>query len=41
MNKEAQAVMFSSKTGEWSTPQEFFDKLNWRFGEFDKVFTLD
>ncbi len=27
--------MFSSKTGEWATPQEFFDKLNWRFGPFD------
>lgn len=35
MNKETQVVMFSSKTGEWSTPQDFFDKLNWRFGEFD------
>lgn len=30
------AVMFSSKTDEWSTPQEFFDKLNAEFG-----FTLD
>ena len=27
--------MFSSKNGEWSTPQNFFDKLNWRFGPFD------
>jgi site-specific DNA-methyltransferase (adenine-specific) len=27
--------MFSSKTGEWSTPQEFFNKLDWRFGPFD------
>jgi site-specific DNA-methyltransferase (adenine-specific) len=27
--------MFSSKTGEWATPQDFFDKLNWRFGPFD------
>jgi site-specific DNA-methyltransferase (adenine-specific) len=27
--------MFSSKTGNWETPQEFFDKLNWRFGPFD------
>ena len=35
MNKETQVVMFSSKTGEWSTPQDFFDKLNWRFGEFN------
>jgi phage N-6-adenine-methyltransferase len=35
MNKNAQLTMFSSKTGEWSTPQDFFDKLNWRFGPFD------
>ena len=35
MNKETQKTMFSSKTGNWSTPQEFFDKLNWRFGPFD------
>ena len=35
MNKETQVVMFSSKTGEWATPQEFFDKLSWRFGPFD------
>jgi site-specific DNA-methyltransferase (adenine-specific) len=35
MNKATQVVMFSSKTGEWSTPQDFFDKLNWRFGPFD------
>jgi phage N-6-adenine-methyltransferase len=35
MNKNTQKTMFSSKTGEWSTPQEFFDKLNWRFGPFD------
>ena len=35
MNKETQKTMFSSKTGEWATPQEFFDKLNWRFGPFD------
>lgn len=35
MNKAVQKVMFSSKTGEWATPQEFFDKLNWRFGPFD------
>ena len=28
MNTE---VMFSSKTGEWETPQEFFDKLNKEF----------
>ena len=25
-------VMFSSKTDEWETPQEFFDKLNHEFG---------
>lgn len=30
------AVMFSSKTDLWATPQEFFDKLNAEFG-----FTLD
>jgi phage N-6-adenine-methyltransferase len=37
MDKNTQVVMFSSKTGEWSTPQDFFDKLNWRFG----AYTLD
>jgi site-specific DNA-methyltransferase (adenine-specific) len=35
MDKSTQKVMFSSKTGNWATPQEFFDKLNWRFGPFD------
>lgn len=35
MNKATQLTMFSSKTGEWATPQEFFDKLDWRFGPFD------
>jgi len=35
VNKETQGVMFSSKTGNWSTPKEFFEKLNWRFGPFD------
>ena len=30
------AVMFSSTTNEWATPQEFFDKLNEEFN-----FTLD
>ena len=35
MNKTTQLTMFSSKTGEWSTPQEFFDKLDWRFGPFN------
>lgn len=29
-------VHFSSKTNEWATPQDFFDKLNQEFG-----FTLD
>lgn len=33
MNKD---LMFSSKTNEWATPQEFFDKLNAEFN-----FTLD
>ena len=27
--------MFSSKTGNGATPQDFFDKLNWRFGPFN------
>ena len=35
MNSNTKLVMFSSKTGDWETPQEFFDKLNWRFGPFD------
>ena len=35
MNKETQQTMFSSKTGNWATPQEFFDKLSLRFGPFD------
>ena len=35
MDKNTQVLMFSSKSGEWSTPQDFFDKLNWRFGPFD------
>ena len=35
MNKDTQVVMFSSKTGNWATPQDFFDKLDWRFGPFD------
>tara|TARA_Y100001973_G_scaffold103730_2_gene171658 strand:- start:517 stop:987 length:471 start_codon:yes stop_codon:yes gene_type:complete len=37
MNKKTQETMFSSKTVEWATPQDFFDKLDWRFGPF----TLD
>tara|TARA_R110002124_G_scaffold257840_1_gene423552 strand:- start:406 stop:879 length:474 start_codon:yes stop_codon:yes gene_type:complete len=35
MDKNTQGVMFSSKTGMWATPQDFFDKLSWRFGKFD------
>ena len=35
MNEAVQKTMFSSSTGEWSTPQDFFEKLNWRFGPFD------
>ena len=35
MDKEQLQAMFSSKSGEWATPQEFFNKLNWRFGPFD------
>jgi len=35
MDKNTQVLMFSSKSGEWSTPQDFFDKLSWRFGPFD------
>ena len=35
MNKQTQVVMFSSKTGEWATPTDFFEKLDWRFGPFD------
>jgi len=37
MDANTKLVMFSSKTGEWSTPQAFFEKLDWRFGPF----TLD
>jgi site-specific DNA-methyltransferase (adenine-specific) len=35
MNSNVQKVMFSSKTGDWSTPQDFYEKLNWRYGPFD------
>ena len=35
MNKETQMLMFSSKTDNWATPQDFYDKLNWRFGQFN------
>jgi phage N-6-adenine-methyltransferase len=37
VNKETTKVMFSSKTGNWATPQAFFDRLNKQFGGF----TLD
>ena len=36
MDKDAQKVMFSSKTAEWTTPQTFYDRLNQEFN-----FTLD
>lgn len=35
MNKATQKTLFSSKTGNWATPQTFYDRLNWRFGPFD------
>ena len=35
MNKAVQKVMFSSNSQDWATPQDFFDRLNWRFGPFD------
>tara|TARA_B100000989_G_scaffold183957_1_gene138445 strand:- start:7519 stop:7992 length:474 start_codon:yes stop_codon:yes gene_type:complete len=35
MDKNTQVVMFSSKTGNWATPHDFFLKLDWRFGPFD------
>ena len=35
MNKETQKVMFSSKSEDLSTPKDFFEKLDWRFGPFD------
>ena len=35
MNKSTQKTLFSSKTFEWETPRDFFDKLNWRFGPFN------
>lgn len=31
MDSATQATMFSSKSVEWSTPQDFFDKLNEEF----------
>ena len=36
MDTQTQKLMFSSKSNEWETPPEFFDKLNKRF-----KFTLD
>ena len=35
MDKHQLQVMFSSKSNDWATPQEFYDKLNWRFGPFE------
>ena len=35
MDSNTKLVMFSSKTGMWATPQEFFNKLDWLFGPFD------
>jgi phage N-6-adenine-methyltransferase len=35
MNKSTQKTLFSSSTGDWATPQDFFEKLSWRFGPFD------
>ena len=34
MDKSTQKALFSSKASDWETPQDFFDKLNWRFGPF-------
>jgi len=31
MNNSTQEIMFSSKTNEWSTPQDFYERLNNRF----------
>ena len=36
MDKDTQGMMFSSKSNEWATPQDFYNKLNAEFG-----FTLD
>ena len=36
MDTKTQKLMFSSKSNEWETPQDFFDKLNKKF-----KFTLD
>jgi len=37
MDKNTQNTMFSSKSNDWGTPQNFYDKLNNSFGPF----TLD
>jgi site-specific DNA-methyltransferase (adenine-specific) len=37
MDKNTTKLMFSSKSNEWTTPQDFFDELNDRYGPF----TLD
>jgi site-specific DNA-methyltransferase (adenine-specific) len=34
MDKNTQKTMFSSKTNEWSTPDDFYQKLNKMFGPF-------
>lgn len=36
MDSQARKIMFSSKTDEWATPQEFYNKLNHKYN-----FTLD
>ena len=36
MDTKTQKLMFSSKSNEWETPQDFYDKLNHKF-----KFTLD
>jgi len=35
MNKATQKLMFSSQTANWSTPPDFFHKLNMKFGPFN------
>lgn len=35
MTPKTTALMFSSKTDEWATPQDFFDRCAKRFGPFD------
>ena len=36
MDKKTQGIMFSSKSNEWATPQDFYNQLDAEFG-----FTLD